>query len=84
MRRISRTQPRQLLLDVLVATIEVVDAVDDGFAVGDQPGQDQRRRSAQVGRHHRRAAELLDAADDRGVAFDADVGAQAQQLVARA
>src|SRR3546814_6223939 len=52
-----RAQPRQLALDVLVAAVEVVDAVDDGLALGDQAGEDQRGRGAQVGRHHRGAAE---------------------------
>ena len=74
-------QRTEFFLDVLVAAIEMVDAVDDGVALGDQARQDQRSRGAQVGRHHRRAAELFDATDDGGVAIDLDVGAQAQQFV---
>src|SRR5688572_33301550 len=76
-----RPEPGQLLLDVLVATVEMVDAVDRGLAIGDQPGEDQRSRRAQVGRHHRRAAELRHAANDRGVALDTDVSAEPLQFL---
>src|SRR3546814_5003542 len=75
-----RPQARQLRLDVLVAAVQVVDAVDGGLARCHQPRQHQRRRCAQVGRHHRRAAERFHPAHDRGVPLDADVRAQAQQF----
>src|SRR5690349_23100028 len=35
--------------------VEVIDAVDDGFAFGRERGDHQRHRGAQIGRHHRRA-----------------------------
>ena len=45
-------------LDAFIAAVEVVDAVDRGLAVGDQRGDDQAGRGAQVGGHDRRAAQL--------------------------
>jgi hypothetical protein len=38
----------ELFFDLFVASIDVVDAVDDGFAVGDQGCQNQRSAGAQV------------------------------------
>src|SRR3546814_6451707 len=40
-----RAQPRQLALDVLVAAVAVVAAVDDGLALGEQAGAGQDRNS---------------------------------------
>jgi hypothetical protein len=45
-----------------------------------QAGDDQARRGAQVGRHHGRALQPVHALHHRGVAVDADVGAEALQL----
>ena len=54
----------------------------DGLALGDQAGDHQAGRGAQVGRHHGRArAAASTPLHDRGVALDLDVRAQAQQLV---
>src|SRR5574343_58493 len=72
---------RQLFLDPLVTAVEVVNAVDQRFALGDQGGDDQRSRGAQVGGHHRRAFQAIDAADDGVVALDLDVGPEAHQFV---
>ena len=47
----------ELLLDALVAAIEVIDAAHVGFAFGHQPGDHQRRAGAQIGRHHAGARE---------------------------
>ena len=70
----------ELLLERLVAAIEVVDAVDHRLALGHQAGDDQAGRGAQVGRHDGRALQPLDAAHDGGIALDRDVGAEALQL----
>src|SRR5580658_6134268 len=51
----QRAAAAELVLQPLEAAIEVIDAVDDGFAFGGERGDDQRDRRAQVGRHHRRA-----------------------------
>src|ERR1700757_5138543 len=62
----------QLLLDMFVAAVDVVDAVDDGLAVGDQGGQHQGRGSAQVGREHGGCAKGSFAPHDGATAFNAD------------
>src|SRR6266702_2106357 len=41
----------ELVFEVLVAAVEVVDAVEDGLAVGDQGGEDERGGGAEVGAH---------------------------------
>ena len=41
----------ELFFEALVAAVHVVDAVEDGFAVGDQGGEDERGGGAQVGAH---------------------------------
>src|SRR5678809_1048076 len=65
-----RAKRRQLLLEALVAPVEVVDAVDHRVALRHQPGDDQAGRRAQVGGHHRGALQPLDAAHHGGVALD--------------
>ena len=71
---------RELLLDPLVAAVEVVDAGDPGLALGGEAGEDQADAGAQVGRHHRRALELLDAGHGGGAAVHLDPRAHAHQL----
>src|SRR5579863_3297109 len=56
----------QLLLKPLIAAVEMVDAADYRLALGDKTGDDQRHRSAQVGRHHRCPCQPLYAANQRG------------------
>ena len=46
------TALHQLAVKRLVPTIEMVDAVDGGFAFGDKGGEDQAHRCAQVGGHY--------------------------------
>src|SRR6267378_8640502 len=74
------SEPLELLLDPFVAAVEVVDAGDTGLALGNEPGQDERRRGAEIRGHDRGPAEGRHAVDRRRVAFDADVGAQALEL----
>src|SRR3984885_2038171 len=45
-------QLRELLLDRLVAAIDVIDTFDLGAALGNESREHQARRGAQVGRHH--------------------------------
>src|SRR2546422_1683281 len=75
-----RPERLELLLQPLVAAVEVVDARDPGFAAGDETGQDERRGGAEIGRHDGRAAQHLDAADVGRVPLEADVGAEALKL----
>ncbi len=79
-RLICAPQLVELFLDGFVATIDVVDAIDLGTSLGDQAGDDQARRSAQVGGHHRRRGQLRHALDDGGVAFQADLGPEPPHL----
>ena len=58
----------------------MVDAVDEGFALRHQAGDDEAGGGAQVGGHHRGAVELGHALDHGGVAVDPDVGAEADQF----
>src|SRR5258705_9654960 len=70
----------QLFYYAFVAAIDVVDAVDDGFAVGDQGGEDQAGAGAEVGGLHGGAGELGGAADYGAAAVDGDVGAHADHF----
>jgi len=38
----------------------MINPVDDGFPLRGEPGEDERDRRPQIGRHHRRALELLE------------------------
>src|SRR5579883_3677899 len=71
---------RQLLLEMLIAAIEVIDPVDDRLALGGEPGEHERHRGAEVGGHDRRAGEMPDAAHHRRGAMHIDVGAHAAKL----
>src|SRR6266853_1339554 len=72
----ARTELRELLLDALVPAIEVIDPVDSGLAFGNETRDDEARRGAQVGRHDGCALQLRNAAHDRRVSRDLDVGAE--------
>src|SRR5581483_3617289 len=76
-----RTHAAQLLLDMLVATVNVVDAVHNGLAVGNQRSQHQRSRRPQVGSQHRRRAQGSLPFHDGAVAFDLDIGSHAHQFL---
>ena len=65
---------------MLVAAIQMVNPVNDGFAIRHQAGNHQAGRGAQVGGHHRGARQARHAGDDGGVALGGDVGAHAVQL----
>jgi hypothetical protein len=38
----------EFLLNLLIAAIDVIDAIKDGFAVGDEGGEDERGGGAKV------------------------------------
>ena len=77
----SAPRRAQLGFHAVVAAVQVVDAVDQGLALGHQAGDHQAGRGAQVGRHHGGAGQLLHAFDHRDLAVGLDLGAQAQHLV---
>src|SRR5260221_13809537 len=47
----ARTQLTQLFFDAFITPVQMVDTVDHRLASGDQSGEDQARRSAQIGGH---------------------------------
>ena len=58
----------------------MVHAVEPGRAAGDEAGEHEGGRGAEVGAHHAGALEFLDALDDGGRALLADAGAHAVEL----
>ena len=66
----------ELFLDSLEASIEVIDATDQGFALGSEAGDDQRDRRTKIRGHDFRAVQPLDAGDYGGVALEIDAGAE--------
>src|SRR5258708_3076595 len=71
----------ELLFQPLEAAVEVIDAIDDRLPFRRNTRDDERNRGAQVGRHHRRAAQALDAADYGRVALELDLRAEAGELL---
>ena len=65
---------------MLVAAIQVVDALHNGIAVGYQAGNHQAGRSAQVSGHHGGAGKLLHTFYQRGIALGADMRAHTVEL----
>src|SRR5712692_7110406 len=66
--------------DALVAAVDVVDAVDESFAAGDQAGEDQAGAGAEVRGLHGGAGKLRRAADYGAAAVDGNVGAHAHHF----
>src|SRR5258706_16170833 len=77
----ARAERAEFVLDALVPAVEMVNAVDDGLPLADEPGDPEARGGTQVGGHDLGAAQRRNALDDRGVALDLDVGAQALELL---
>src|SRR6202521_2297601 len=71
----------ELFLQPLEPAVEMVDAVDDGLALRRKPGDHQRDRGAQIGRHDRSSLEPLDALDGRRLAVELDARAEPNQLL---
>src|SRR5689334_21177306 len=70
----------ELFFELLVAAIEMVNAIDDGLALSREPRQHERDGCAEIGRHYRGAGEARHAAHHRRCAMDIDVGAHATEL----
>src|SRR6202040_1289183 len=71
----------EFFFDFFVAAIDMVDPVDNGFAVGDQGGEDQRGASAQVGGEDGGGAERSFTDYHGAAAFDFYVRAHADQFL---
>src|SRR5215472_10319189 len=76
----ARPNRRKLFFNALVATVDVVHAVDHGFAFCDEPGQNKRRAGAQVRGENVRAGELCGTVDHGAAAVDRDVRAHADHF----
>src|SRR5665213_242461 len=70
----------ELLLDLLVAAIDVINAVDARRATCHQAGQDQGGRGAKIAGHHTGALKLLNALNYSSWPFLADMRAHAVQF----
>src|SRR5262249_15007659 len=57
----------ELLLDPIVAAVEVVDTIDRGLSFSDQPADHEAGGRAQVGGHHGGAGQPRNALHHRGV-----------------
>ena len=70
--------------DTFVAAVDVIDALDCGFAAGDQCGEHQTGAGAKVGSLDSRAAEFRGTVDNSTVAVYGDVGAHPLHFAVRA
>src|SRR5260370_1138483 len=75
-----RAAASELFLQPLETTVEVVDAIDDGFALGGQRRDHQRHRGPQVRCHDRRTLELRDAFNGGALAVEMDARTKPRQL----
>src|ERR1700722_20449910 len=70
----------QFLFDVFVASIDVIDAIDDGFAIRHERRKHKRCGSAQIRGEHGCRAERRFATDNGAPSFDFDAGAHASYV----
>src|SRR5579871_3290054 len=75
-----RAATAQLDVELLIAAVEVVDAIDDGLAFGGKRRQHQAHRGTQIGCHHLCTLQLGTAAHHGGRALQRDVGAETRQF----
>src|SRR5208283_787954 len=75
------TDVAELFFEVLVAAVEVVDAVKNGFSVGDEGGEDERGAGAEVGAHDGGGLQFAGAADGGGAALHGDGGSHAVEFL---
>src|SRR2546422_3547480 len=74
------TERAQFLFERFIAAIQMIDAVNDGLALGDETGDHEARGGAKIGGHHGGALKLRHPFHHRGIALDRDIGAQALEL----
>src|SRR5215831_4509922 len=72
---------RELVLEPLEAAVEMIDAVDDGLALGRKRRNDERDRGTQIGGHDRRALERAHALDGGALAVELDMRSEPHQLL---
>src|SRR5262245_1851434 len=71
----------KLGLQRLKAAIEMVDAMQHGFALGREGGDHQRHRGPEIGRHDLGAGEAGNAPHFRRIAMEMDIGTQSRKLL---
>ena len=71
----------ELLLQPLETAVEMIDAVDGGFALGRESADHERHGSAQIGRHDRGTLEPLHAHHGRDIAVERDLRAEPRQFL---
>src|SRR5260370_2207198 len=76
-----RANATNFFFSTLIAAINVVDAIENGFAIGDKSGNHQRSGGPQIGALDGGAAEWGLAAHDGAAAFDLDVRAHADEFL---
>src|SRR5207244_3544124 len=76
----ARATSSKFVLDLLVAAIEVINAVDYRLALCDETRHHERYRGAQVRRHHRRPHQAWYPPHQGGGAVNGDVGSHAREL----
>jgi hypothetical protein len=76
----ARAEPPELVLDPLVASIDVIDPIDDRRALGLQARENERRGRAQIGGHDLRSRELRHAAGNDRITLDRQICAEPLQL----
>src|SRR6185295_7964897 len=76
----ARAEPPELVLDPLVASIDVIDPIDDRRALGLQARENERRGRAQIGGHDLRSRELRHSAGNDRITLDRQIRAEPLQL----
>ena len=76
-----RTHTFELLFYPFIATVHVIDTIQNGFAVGYQGRKDKRCGCAEVGTHDCSSGERRRTANSGSAAFDFNVGAHADQFL---
>src|SRR5436190_22379332 len=71
----------KLGFECLEAAVEMIDAMQHGFAFGGKGGDHQRDGCPEVGRHHLGPGEPAHAANFRCIAIKMDIGAQPRKLL---
>lgn len=69
------------LLDMFISSVDMMHLLDDGFALGGQSGNDQRRSCPQVGSFDRGAVQPLHAADECAVQVGVYVRPHSRQFI---
>ena len=76
----ARADGGKLFFDAFVAAVDVIDAIDDGFALRDERGQDQRSAGAQIGCDYAGSGERCGTVDYGAASFDGDIRAHANHF----